>query len=318
MLKGNVIVSGGFGFIGSHLVEKLLRNNYKVTVIDNLSNPSKVISNPNLTFIESDILDFKYLQKELTKVYTAIIHLAAKVGVRQSIKDSCGYHSVNVRGTHNLFELAIDKHIPKFIFASSSSVYGVNYNIPFKEIEPDLKPISPYGETKLFGEFLGRSFSELYNIQFLALRFFSVYGERQRPDLAIHDFSKKILAGETINIYGDGNSKRDYTHVSDIVQGIFNCLKYNKTDFEVFNLGNGKTISLKELIATLEEVFEKKAIINYLPEQNGDAPLTYADISKAKELLNYNPKMNFKEGIVLFKKWLLQHDKTIRKLSATK
>lgn len=313
--KEHVIVTGGAGFIGSHLVELLLSNDFAVTVIDNfdpfydkqikLSNISTFINNPDITFIESDILSYDQLLNQLDQNYSAIFHLAAKAGVRPSIENPIGYQEVNVRGTQNLLEIARSKNIKQFVFASSSSVYGINKNIPWQESDGLLYPISPYASTKISAELMGHVYSHLYNIRFISLRFFTVFGPRQRPDLAIHSFSKKIINNEPINFFGDGSTKRDYTYVSDIVSGVFNALTYNHSNYEVFNLGNHNTVSLKEMVETLESVFDKKAIINYMPEQPGDVSITYADIDKAKRLLNYQPKTEFKEGVQHFKNWLL-------------
>lgn len=314
-LKKHIIVTGGAGFIGSHLVEKLLANNYAVTVIDNFDsfyareskekNIAGFIHHPAVTFIEADILDEKLYSDQLTGQYDAIIHLAAKAGVRPSIQNPVAYQDVNVKGTQNLLEFAKQKNIQQFVFASSSSVYGINKNFPWKESDSELNPISPYASTKISGELLGHVYSHLYNIRFIALRFFTVFGPRQRPDLAIHLFCKKILKDEPINFFGNGSTRRDYTYIEDIVSGVYNALHYTRSQFEVFNLGNHQTVALSEMIATLEEVLGKKAIIHQLPEQMGDVPITYADISKAQLLLNYMPQTNFKEGVIKFKEWLL-------------
>lgn len=309
-----ILVTGGAGFIGSHLIEQLLENNYKVTIVDNfdtfyskeikLKNISGVINNPYLKVIDIDIFNTADLYKRLTDQYEVIVHLAAKAGVRPSIEDPITYQDVNVKGSQNMLEFARHKNIKQFIFASSSSVYGINKNFPWKESDVALNPISPYASTKISGELLGHVYSHLFGIRFIALRFFTVFGPRQRPDLAIHQFSKKILNGEAINFFGNGSTRRDYTYVADTVQGIFNAIQYTCTPFEVFNLGNHHTISLSEMIHTLETVLNKKAIIKHLPEQMGDVPITYADISKAEQLLNYVPKTNFKQGITKFKNWL--------------
>lgn len=313
--KEHVIVTGGAGFIGSHLVELLLSKDFAVTVIDNfdpfydkqikLSNISSLINNPDLTFIESDILSYNTLLNQLDQNYSAIFHLAAKAGVRPSIDNPIGYQEVNVTGTQNMLEIARRKNIKQFVFASSSSVYGINKNIPWQESDGLLYPISPYASTKISAELMGHVYSHLYNIRFVSLRFFTVFGPRQRPDLAIHSFSKKIINNEPINFFGDGSTKRDYTYVTDIVSGVFNALTYNQSNYEVFNLGNHNTVSLKEMVETLESVFDSKAKINYMPEQMGDVSITYADIDKAKRLLNYQPKTEFKVGIQHFKNWLL-------------
>jgi len=311
----HIIVTGGAGFIGSHVVEYLLKNGYHVTVVDNYDsfypkeikqkNLSEVINHPNLIFHELDIVDAKALDFHLTDTYAAIIHLAAKAGVRPSIENPIAYQQTNVAGTQNLLEFARKKTIQQFVFASSSSVYGINKNIPWQESDGLLNPISPYASTKISGELLGHVYSHLYNIRFIGLRFFTVFGPRQRPDLAIHAFSKKILNNETIPFFGDGNTQRDYTFIDDIVQGVIGALNYDKTNYEIINLGNSHAISLAELVSTLETVFEKKAIINKLPEQPGDVPITFSDISKAKNLINYLPTTPLKDGVIRFKEWLI-------------
>lgn len=312
--KENIIVTGGAGFIGSHLVELLVQKGFHVTVIDNfdpfyskelkLKNIAHYINNPNVTFLELDILDKKELDIQLCNEYKAIVHLAAKAGVRPSISDPLGFYKVNVEGTLNLLEIAKEKKIKQFIFSSSSSVYGVCRNFPWKESEDFLQPISPYAATKISSECMGRVYSKLYGFRFIALRFFTVFGPRQRPDLAINLFSNKIIKGESISFFGNGETKRDYTYVADIVEGVYHALLYDKSSFEIFNLGNNKAISLKEMLATIEEVFQKKAIIDYLPEQPGDVSYTAADIDKSINLLNYNPKTTFRDGITQFKNWL--------------
>lgn len=275
--RSEILVTGGAGFIGSHLIEQLLENNYKVTIVDNF-----------------DVFYSKEIKLKNT----------ARAGVRSSIKDPIAYQDVNVKGSQKMLEFARHKNIRQFIFASSSSVCGFNKNFPWKESDVALNPISPYGSTKISGELLGHVYSHLFGIRFIALRFFTVFGPRQRPDLAIHQFSKKILNGEAINYFGNGSTRRDYTYVADTVQGIFNAIQYTRTPFGGFNLRNHYIISLSEMIQTLETVFHKKAIIKHLPEQMGDVPFTYADISKAEHLLNYAPKTNFKQGITKFKNWL--------------
>jgi len=310
----HIIVTGGAGFIGSHVVEYLLKNEYHVTVIDNYDtfypkqtkqkNLSAVINHPNLIFHELDIVDANAIDLHLTETYQAIIHLASKAGVRPSIENPIAYQQTNVTGTQNLLEFARKKSIQQFVFASSSSVYGINKNIPWVESDGLLNPISPYASTKISGELLGHVYSHLYGIRFIGLRFFTVFGPRQRPDLAIHAFSKKILNNEAIPFFGDGNTQRDYTYVDDIVKGIVGALNYDKTNYEIINLGNSHAISLAELVNTIETVFEKKAIINKLPEQPGDVPITFSDIRKAKDLLNYLPNTTLKDGIIRFKEWL--------------
>jgi UDP-glucuronate 4-epimerase len=316
--RQHILVTGGAGFIGSHVVERLLGENYLVTVIDNfdafypkeikLRNMEGFIQNPDLKFFELDILDSISLEQKLTDDYDGIIHLAAKAGVRPSIENPVQYQNVNVAGTQNMLELARKKNIKQFVFASSSSVYGINKNVPWSESDLQLFPISPYASTKISGELLGHVYSHLYGIRFIALRFFTVFGPRQRPDLAIHAFAKKILKEQSLNFFGDGSTKRDYTYVSDTVEGVFNALHYQQSNYEIFNLGNNNVVSLSEMLNALEQVLEKKAIINKMPEQIGDVSVTYANIGKAQQFLNYQPSTPFEEGIIKFKEWLMVNE----------
>jgi len=318
-MQQKVLVTGGAGFIGSTLIDHLINDNYQITVIDNFDpfysrttkekNMDNFKSNDLVQFINCSIENNDDLVEKLKPTnFDTIVHLAAKAGVRPSIADPVGYQNVNVRGTQNLLEIARKWGVKKFVFASSSSVYGVNENIPWSEDDHVLQPISPYASTKLSGEFLGHVYKHLYGIQFLALRFFTVYGPRQRPDLAIHKFARALLAGKPITMYGDGQSFRDYTYVEDIVDGIRRAMAYDESAYEIINLGNNKTISLKQLIETLELVFGKKAIIEQGPEQPGDVKITYADISKAMRLLGYRPSTEIKEGISKFKEWLVNNN----------
>jgi UDP-glucuronate 4-epimerase len=313
MSSKNVLLTGGAGFIGSHLSEKLLSLGYGITVIDNLDNfYSPVIKkknleisskNSNFRFVELDIRDYKGLNDKLLDNYDLIIHLAAKAGVLPSIQNPLEYTNTNIIGTQNLLEFAKNKGIKKFIFGSSSSVYGVNANIPWSENDNVLKPISPYAATKVSGELLGQVYSSLYEIQFLALRFFTVYGPRQRPDLAIHKFTRMIIDRTPIPFFGDGLSKRDYTYIDDIINGIMGSLVYEDSKYEIFNLGNNNPISLTELVNTIESVVKEKAIIKMLPNQVGDVPITYANIEKAQKRLNYRPSTSLKDGISSFFEW---------------
>ncbi len=312
--KSEILITGGAGFIGSHLVEKLLESNYAVTIVDNfdpfypkeikLKNIAGFINHPDVTFLELDIRDGDTLLEKLTGQYDSIVHLAAKAGVRPSIEHPLEYQEVNVKGTQNMLEFARKRKIQQFVFASSSSVYGINNNFPWKEGDVMLNPISPYASTKISGELLGHVYSHLFGMRFIALRFFTVYGPRQRPDLAIHLFSRKILNNEPISFFGNGSTRRDYTYVDDVVQGIYNAMLYTRTNFEVFNLGNHYTVSLSDMIAMLEDVYARKAIIKHLPEQKGDLPITFADIAKAEQMLNYYPKTGFRDGIIKFKSWI--------------
>jgi UDP-glucuronate 4-epimerase len=313
-MSKKILITGGAGFIGSTLTNQLLKDNCQVTIIDNFDNfyarsikednIKDLLLSDNFKLIEEDICEFDKLKSKLGDHYDSIVHIAAKAGVRPSIENPFDYQKVNVLGTQNMLEIAKQLDIKQFVFASSSSVYGVNPNVPWREDDKSLMPISPYASTKLSCEMLGHVYAQLYGIRFLALRFFTVYGPRQRPDLAIHKFAHNILAGEPIPVFGDGSTRRDYTFVEDIVEGIKSALEYDKSIFEIINLGNHNTVSLSEMISIIEDVFDKKAIINRLPMQPGDVPQTYADIEKAKRLLGYQPKTSFKEGIIHFKNWL--------------
>lgn len=312
-MQKNILVTGAAGFIGSHLVERLLEEGYQVTGIDNfdpfyskeikLKNLEKARTNKNFKFIELDIRDNNKLKSELIDTYDAIAHLAAKAGVRPSIIDPIGYQETNVYGTQNLLEFAKEKNIKQFIYASSSSVYGINPNVPWKETDCVLNPISPYASSKISGELLGHVYSHIHKIRFIALRLFTVYGPRQRPDLAIHKFVKNGIEGKPIPFYGDGTTRRDYTYVDDIVNGFLAALNYNKSHYEIINLGNHHNISLAELVEIIQTHIGKDLIIERLPKQPGDVDQTFADISKAKTLLNWNPNTPLTEGIKNFIKY---------------
>ena len=314
-LTKNILITGGAGFIGSHLVEKLVRKkSNRVVVVDNFNdfyspdtkrnNIKNVASEDNFKLFETDICDTGELRKAFEfKIPDVIVHLAARAGVRPSLNQPKLYAQTNYEGTLNLLELANEFGVKKFVFGSSSSVYGANATIPFNENAVVQKPISPYAATKAAGEMLCYTYSHLYEMQIVCLRFFTVYGARQRPDLAIHKFAKLISEESPIPVYGDGKSKRDYTYIDDILDGILKAMDYDETPFEVFNLGESRTIELTELIEQLEKSLGKKAEINRLPLQPGDMLETYADISKAKEMLSYNPTTSFEEGIENFVNW---------------
>lgn len=317
--KKNILITGGAGFIGSHLIDYLLNEgNYTITCVDNFDNfyspelkrknIEPHLKNENFKLVEADITD-KNLIYKLDKHYDIVVHFAAKAGVRPSIKDPVLYQHVNVVGLQNVLEIARLTSVKQFVFASSSSVYGLNKNIPWNEIDKELLPVSPYASSKIAGEWLGKTYSQLYNIRFIALRFFTVYGPRQRPDLAINNFSHKIINGEPINFFGDGSTLRDYTFVKDIVAGIVAAMHYDKSIFEVINLGNNKPVTLSELVLSLEKVLNKKAILNKMPEQQGDVPATCADISKAQKLLNYHPQTKLEDGLAQFIEWSLKNAK---------
>jgi UDP-glucuronate 4-epimerase len=233
-----------------------------------------------------------------------LFHLAAKAGVRPSIANPVSYQQANIIGLQNLLDFTKEKKIKQFVFASSSSVYGVNDHFPWKEDEA-LMPISPYASTKLSGEMLGHVYHKLFGIRFLALRFFTVYGPGQRPDLAIHKFTKAMIQGKPITVYGDGSTSRDYTFVDDTVQGIMGAISYDRSDFEIVNLGNNYTVSLKQLISAIEITTDKKAVIEQHPDQPGDVPKTFADISKAKKLFGYHPNTKLEDGLKKFYDWLM-------------
>ena len=314
MEKIKILVTGGAGFIGSHLCERLLKEGYSITVIDNFDsfysreikeqNLSQFKDHPDCRFEEVDIRDYDALLSICHESYDLIIHLAAKAGVRPSIETPFDYQSVNVGGTQNLLEFARVRNIKQFIFASSSSVYGINPNVPWKENDYVLDPISPYASTKISGELLGHVYSHLFGIRFISLRFFTVFGPRQRPDLAIHLFANKIIHHEPITMFGDGSTLRDYTYVDDIVEGIVRSVNYKDSMYEVFNLGNHHRVSLTEMIKTIESVLGIECIMKKMPQQPGDVPETYADIGKSFELLGYCPKTSFREGVEHFVDWL--------------
>lgn len=311
--KNRILITGAAGFIGSNLINRLLQSGiYQLVGLDNFDNfysreqkeknLAPFISHPDFHFFEGDICNMDDLLA--LGDFDVIIHLAAKAGVRPSILNPILYQQVNVDGTQNLLEFARQKKIMQFVFASSSSVYGINENIPWNEDEK-LKPISPYASTKLSCEMLGHVYSHLYGIRFLALRFFTVYGPAQRPDLAIHKFFKAISERNPIPVFGDGSSSRDYTFVEDTIQGIEAAITYDQSDFEIINLGNHQTVTLSELITAIEKISGKKAIIDRQPEQAGDVPKTYADISKAKRLLDYQPDTSLEKGLISFYEWYL-------------
>lgn len=311
------LVTGGAGFIGSHLSERLSSEGFKVIILDNLDpfypieikrkNLHDLSRFPNLKFIEGDICDLDLIEREIPEAPDVIIHLAAKAGVRPSIDDPVSYQRTNVLGTQNLLEFARLRGTKQFVFASSSSIYGVSPDVPWREDVATPQPISPYASTKISGELLGHVYSHLFGVRFIALRFFTVYGPRQRPDLAIHKFARLMLAGKPIPVFGDGSTRRDYTFVQDTVQGIVGAINYEGSPFEAINLGNNQTVSLAQLIEDLERTFDRKAIINRMPEQPGDVPATWASTEKAKRLLGYEPSTTFLDGLAKFRDWLLPH-----------
>lgn len=313
--KRNILVTGGAGFIGSHLVDRLLGDDvWSVTVVDDFNdfyspeikraNIAGHIENPDYRLIELDIRDSAGLRQTFENGrFDVIVHLAARAGVRPSLAEPKLYAETNINGTLNLLELAREHAVKQFVFGSSSSVYGVNEKLPFAEADPIFNPISPYAATKAAGELLCHSYSHLYGLRTICLRFFTVYGARQRPDLAIHKFAKSIAQGKPITVFGDGTTRRDYTYIDDIIQGVRAAIDYDKTQYEIFNLGESETTELRELIALLEMSLNKSAEIDRQPMQPGDVPVTFADITKARELLGYNPTTKIADGIPKFVEW---------------
>jgi UDP-glucuronate 4-epimerase len=310
----HVLVTGGAGFIGSHVVERLLASGTRVTALDNFDdfydpadkrrNLAAAAGDPRFRLAEADLRDVRALEAAVPGDVDVIVHLAARAGVRPSIERPLLYQDVNVAGTQNLLELARARGVKQFVFASSSSVYGVNPDVPWREELSVLRPISPYASTKVSGELLGHVYSHLYGLRFIALRFFTVYGPRQRPDLAIRKFATRMLRGETIPVFGAGDTSRDYTYIDDTVAGVLAAIDYHASPYEVINLGNHRAIRLDELVAALERTLGVTARIERLPEQPGDVPRTMASIDKARRLLGYEPATPLEEGLVKFAGWL--------------
>ena len=309
------LITGGAGFIGSHLVDRLLASDVtSITVVDDFNNfydPSikhdnirEHLKDPRYRIHEEDIRDRGALETIFTENnFDCVVHLAARAGVRPSLSEPQLYTETNINGTVNLLELARQSGVKQFVFGSSSSVYGINAKVPFSEDDPIRQPISPYAATKGAGELLCHTYSHLYGLRCVCLRFFTVYGPRQRPDLAIHKFAKLISEAKPIPVFGDGTTRRDYTYVDDIIDGVIAAIHYNSSDYEVFNLGESRTVELNELISLLEKELDTHAKIDRQPPQPGDVPQTYADIAKARALLNYNPKTQIEEGLRRFVEW---------------
>ncbi len=314
-MEKNVLITGGAGFIGSHLAAHLLgEGGWRVTVVDDLNdfyspdtkraNLRAVRECGEFEFVEADIRCSESLAAVFdTTAFDCVVHLAARAGVRPSLAQPKLYAETNIDGTLNLLELARDYEVKQFVFGSSSSVYGINAKVPFAEDDRIHQPISPYAATKAAGELLCHTYSHLFGFRTVCLRFFTVYGARQRPDLAIHKFSKLIWEGKPIQMFGDGSARRDYTYIDDIVQGVRSAMDYSGSVHEIFNLGESETTELSRLIELIEESLGKKAVIDRQPMQPGDVPVTYADISKARRLLNYDPKTKIEQGIPKFAEW---------------
>lgn len=316
-----ILVTGGAGFIGSHLCDTLLNQGHAVICLDNFNtyyNPQikrqnivSIISNKNIKLFEGDILDLQFLRQIFqTSAIEIIVHLAARAGVRPSIYKPLLYQKVNIQGTNNLLEIAKEFQIEKFIFGSSSSVYGQNTKVPFREDDSVDHPISPYAATKRACELICYTYHHLYKLPVTCLRFFTVYGPRQRPDMAIHIFTKRIFHDEKISMFGEGNSQRDYTYISDIIDGICKSIEHCK-EFHIYNLGDSRTIELRKLIDLIANCIDKEPLIQILPVQPGDVHITFADISKAKREIGYHPKFEIEEGIEKFVDWY----KTMNSLS---
>jgi UDP-glucuronate 4-epimerase len=310
----NFLVTGGAGFIGSHVCEWLLQDGHGVWAFDDL-NPfyDPQFKQRNLREIQSLAKPFEFVYGDITDAaalveifssvkFDQVIHLAARAGVRPSLEQPALYQRVNVEGTVNVLEAARKSGVKKIIIASSSSVYGNNSKVPFSEGDPIFSAISPYAASKLACEALGHVYHHIYKMDVAMLRFFTVYGPRQRPDLAIYKFAKLISSGKPIPVFGDGGTARDYTFISDTLDGIIACTQ-REFGFEIFNLGESETVKLSRLVELLEAALGKKAVVDRQPMQPGDVPITFADISKAREKLGYNPQVKIAQGIKLFADW---------------
>ena len=311
--SSKILVTGGAGFIASHLCEALLAESSEIVILDDFNDyysPSIKQANianilDRITLVTGDIRDATLVEKLFAAHrFDKVFHFAARAGVRPSIADPRLYASTNIDGTLNLLESCRKAGVKHFVFASSSSVYGVNKKVPFAEEDLIQRTISPYAATKLAGEQLCSNYSHLFGIRCICLRLFTVYGPRQRPDLAISKFTRKIMAGEPIDQYGDGSTGRDYTYVEDIINGVTAAGRYAASDFEIINLGGSAANTLSQLISGIEEILGKKADINHLPDQPGDVPLTFADVSKARRLLGYSPGTPLRQGLRRYVEWV--------------
>ncbi len=309
----NCLVTGGAGFIGSHLCEQLLAQGHAVVALDNFNdyydprlkrrNVESLLQSREFTLVEADILDLDRLKQLFSKnAFDAVIHLAARAGVRPSIAQPLLYEQVNVLGTMHLLEMARQHEVPKFIFGSTSSVYGENRKVPFSEDDAVDNPISPYAATKKAGELVCYTYHHLYGLKVSCLRFFTVYGPRQRPDMAIHKFTQLIAAGQKVPMFGDGTTKRDYTFITDIVDGVCRALE-QCSSYHLYNLGESRTIELRRLIDLIAQNLGMEARIERLPLQPGDVPITCADVTRAQRELGYQPRTEVEQGVRLFVQW---------------
>jgi UDP-glucuronate 4-epimerase len=311
----NILITGGAGFIGSHLVDRLMaEGGWRITVVDDFNdfydpaikreNVRERLASPNFELIEADIRNYEAVAAAFGDIaFDCIVHLAARAGVRPSLKEPRLYVETNINGTLNLLELARTHGVKQFVFGSSSSVYGENAKVPFSEDDPIFHPISPYAATKAASELICHSYAHLYDMRVVCLRFFTVYGARQRPDLAIHKFAKLISAGKPIPVFGDGTTSRDYTYIDDIIAGVRAAIDYDQSKYEIINLGESETVELLELISRLVKALGQPAEIDWQPPQPGDVPQTFADITKARRLLGYDPQTRIEEGIEKFVDW---------------
>jgi UDP-glucuronate 4-epimerase len=311
MSQRSILVTGGAGFIGAKAADLFLREGWRVGILDDFNDfYDPAIKRANLAglsaqpeLFEGDICDPAAVERAFAPGWDIVLHLAARAGVRPSIENPDLYARTNVLGTLQVLDAAVKHKVGKFLFASSSSVYGATEEVPFRESAPLRRTFSPYAATKVSGEQICSTYSSLHGLPVVILRFFTVYGPGQRPDLAIHKFTRAIWEGRPIPQFGDGSSRRDYTYIDDIVQGVRGAVDYSRAQFDIFNLGESETTSLTGLIAAIENALGKKAVIERMPDQPGDMPATWADISKARLLLGYAPQTKISEGIPKFVEW---------------
>jgi len=312
----NYLVTGGAGFIGSHLVERLLAEGHRVICLDNFDdfydpalkrrNLTQALKDSKFCLVEGDLRDEDLLHKLFPEEKIEIVaHLAARAGVRPSIENPLLYADVNIRGTLNLLEACKKYKVRRVVFASSSSVYGNNLKVPFAEEDPVDNPISPYAATKKAGELICHTYHHLYGIDVACLRYFTVYGPRQRPEMAIHQFTRLIAEEKKVTLFGDGSSRRDYTYIEDAIEGTIAALG-REHGYEIYNIGESQTTSLAQLVQWIEEQLKKRARVEYLPAQPGDVTRTSADIRKAVQRLGYRARTDIREGLARFIRWYIE------------
>ena len=317
-MSAHILVTGGAGFIGSHLTRRLLDRGDRVTILDDFNdfydparkraNVARVADRDGFSLVEGDIRDADLVEKLFRDhQFDAVVHLAARAGVRPSLKEPILYEDTNCIGTLRLLEAARHHGPDTFIFGSSSSVYGINQKVPFSEDDEVNQPISPYATTKRSGELLCYNYHHLYDMNIACLRFFTVYGPAQRPEMAIHKFTDLLARGEEIPMYGDGSSRRDYTFIDDIIDGVVASLDL-APPFEILNLGGAETTALADLVRMIADELSVEHRIQYLPDQPGDVPITYADVRKAGRVLGYSPRVSIREGVRRFVEWYREND----------